>query len=82
MSSSGLTYSKSKIDKAGELLKSKSVSDNEKNLALDILSYWRIAHAIPLNSFAKVLKARSQKVSTDFIVAQRLKRTPSVCLSF
>lgn len=40
MSSSGLTYSKSKIDKAGELLKNKSISDNEKNLALDILSYW------------------------------------------
>ena len=35
---------------------------------------------MPLNSFAKVLKDRVQKVSHNAIVAQRLKRTPSILL--
>lgn len=35
---------------------------------------------MPLNTFAKVLKDRVQKVSHNAIVAQRLKRTPSILL--
>jgi ppGpp synthetase/RelA/SpoT-type nucleotidyltranferase len=73
-------YSKSKIDKAGEILKIKTDTSKEVGEALNILSEWRAYHAIPLSSFAKVLKDRAQKVSHHAIVAQRLKRTPSILL--
>jgi hypothetical protein len=47
-----------------------------------VLSNWRAFHAMPLDTFAKVLKTRVKKISSkeNFIVAQRLKRTPSILL--
>ena len=77
-----LKYSKSKVDKAGEILKEKGLSINEVNAALDVLSNWRAFHAIPLDTFAKILKSRVKKISKseNAIVAQRLKRTSSILL--
>lgn len=75
-----LHYSKTKIDKAGELLKSRIVSSHEKFQALDILSNWRAIHAVPLDTFARLLKTRTQKIHGHTMVAQRLKRTPSILL--
>lgn len=76
-----LEYSKTKIDRAGESLKNKaSATDDEIAQALGVLSNWRAYHAIPLDIFARVLRQRSQKVSTHTVVAQRLKRTPSILL--
>jgi len=80
MKSVSLIYSKSQIDKAGELLRSNQGSRDEVTHAMAVLSNWRDIHAIPLDTFAKVLKARAQKISTEAIVAQRLKRTPSILL--
>ncbi len=80
MKSVQLHYSKTKIDKAGETLKSKSVSSDEKIKALDILSNWRAIHAVPLDTFSRILKARAQKIDSTAIVAQRLKRTPSILI--
>lgn len=80
MKSVELEYSKSKIDKAGELLKTKDGSQDDITRALDVLSNWRAYHAMPLDTFAKVLKERVQKVSDKAIVAQRLKRAPSILL--
>lgn len=80
MKSVELRYSKSKIDRAGELLKRGPDASTEMTQALDILSNWRAIHAIPLDTFAKVLKTRAQKISDKAIVAQRLKRTPSILL--
>lgn len=80
MRSVELEYSKTKIDRAGELLKSKSGSEEEIAGALDVLSSWRAYHAIPLDSFATVLRQRIQKISDRAIAAQRLKRTPSILL--
>lgn len=80
MKSVELKNSKSKIDKAGELLKSKISSRTNTTQALEVLSNWRAYHALPLDTFAKVLKVRVQKVSTAAVVAQRLKRTRSILL--
>jgi putative GTP pyrophosphokinase len=80
MKSVELLHSKTKIDTAGELLKSKSILSNEKLQALDVLSNWRAIHAVPLDIFAKVLKSRAQRIQNNAIVAQRLKRTPSILL--
>ncbi|MBC7420961.1 MAG: hypothetical protein H7328_09560 [Bdellovibrio sp.] len=46
MRSVELLCSETKIDKAGELLKSKSVSSVEKLQALEILFNWRAIHTI------------------------------------
>lgn len=78
MKSVELAYSKSQIDKAGEFLKKTQGSKEEMTHALEVLSNWRDVHAMPLDTFAKVLKTRAQKISKDAIVAQRLKRTPSI----
>lgn len=80
MKSVELHYSKTKIDKAGELLKNTAVSSDEKLQALDILSNWRATHGVPLDTFARILKSRAQKINRSAIVAQRLKRTPSILL--
>lgn len=48
--------------------------------ALDVLSSWRAYHALPLDSFATVLRQRVQKMSVQAFVAQRLKRTSSILL--
>lgn len=80
MKSVELNYSKSKIDKAGEILKNNTAHGKEMIQALDVLSNWRDVHAMPLDTFAKVLKTRVQKISPGAIIAQRLKRTPSILL--
>src|SRR5207253_1939916 len=48
--------------------------------AIETLSNWRAYHAMQLDTFAKVLKERIQKISDNAVVAQRLKRTPSILL--
>ena len=80
MKSAGLQYSKTKIDRAGELLKNGNASEAEIANALEVLSNWRAYHAMPLDTFAKVLRERTQKISDQAFVAQRLKRTPSILL--
>ncbi len=80
MNSVKLEYSKSKIDKAGDQLKDQATTDANRTKALDILSNWRDVHATSLGTFAKILKTRSRKINNAAIVAQRLKRTPSIVL--
>lgn len=80
MKSAELEYSKTKIDRAGEMLKNKSGSVEDIANALNILSSWRAYHAMPLDTFATVLRQRIQKISEHAVVAQRLKRTPSILL--
>lgn len=77
---STLKYSKTKIDQAGEVLKNKTSTTEDITKALDVLSSWRAYHAIPLDTFATVLRQRVQKISDKAIVAQRLKRTSSILL--
>ena len=73
--------SKTKIDKAGQILLKQS-STKAYDEALEVLSIWRSYHAAPLSVFAQSLKARVKKVSfsNNCVVAQRLKRTPSIVL--
>lgn len=78
MKSTQLKYSKTEIDKAGTFLKEKKNQNPTK--ALNILSNWRTYHAMPLDTFAKVLKGRALKVNKKAIVVQRLKRTRSILL--
>lgn len=80
MKSTELKYSKTRIDRAGEVLKNEASIAEDVAQALDILSSWRAYHAMPLDTFASVLRQRIQKINTHAVVAQRLKRTPSILL--
>ena len=75
-----LIFSKTKVDKSGEALKKNGLQKDERQLWLEVLSNWRAFHVMSLDSFAKVLRARVKKISDNGIIAQRLKRTPSIIL--
>jgi ABC-2 type transport system permease protein len=58
-----LKHSKSKVDKAGEILKGLGLKSIQADAELDVLSNWRSFHAMPLDTFAKVLRSRVKKIS-------------------
>jgi len=71
-------YSKKKVKKAGETLVSPTASDDEKDAAMEILSNWRASHAYPMHAMLMFLRKKSSDIDDKSIVAQRLKRTPSI----
>jgi hypothetical protein len=84
-------YKKGDIDRAGAILSEwwgqplqpgvdESVSEDRQKLteAWLITQNWRTSHAYPLNAFQITLKARARRVEPGVLVAQRLKRMPSV----
>lgn len=68
-------HSNSSVDKAGRQLLN---SDNDEVHA--ILREWRGLHAYPLQSTVDILTDVAQQVDPGTIVAQRLKRLPSIKL--
>jgi hypothetical protein len=67
------------VDRAGQILRSVDASNEEELiLAFDVLENWRAAHAFPLNTFQVVLRRRAHEVDSEALVAQRLKRVPSI----
>ena len=71
-------YSKSKTDSAGEILRLKNGTEEEKIEALAILSNWRASHSYPMHIFTKRLKRVAENLDKHAITAQRLKRVPSI----
>lgn len=78
-------YRKGVIDRAGAMLVEWWVSDDPKpkdvekwGEAVDIIGNWRACHGLPLNVVQKGLRDRTRKVEPKAIIAQRLKRFPSV----
>jgi len=73
-------YSRTKIDKAGDVLRANGDSaEDEKICALDILSNWRASYNYPINTFqASLRKKANDTCKCKVIVAQRLKRMPSI----
>lgn len=68
--------SKKSVRKAGEVLASSPEIDVA---ALDVLSKWRHIHAHPINTFQAYLRKKVKVLGfKNPIVAQRLKRTPSI----
>lgn len=70
------TYSKSRIIKAGQIIKSGNYTDNELQNALLVIDNWRASHAFPLQVIYCNLKRNFS--SENIIVAQRLKRLNSI----
>jgi ppGpp synthetase/RelA/SpoT-type nucleotidyltranferase len=83
MSTSHLTVPPSKKDLtwAGSVLRNEAVSDPDHSSAMQILSQWRQAHSYALNTFQAMLRGRCDYLGfrdQAAVVAQRLKRTPSI----
>ncbi|WP_071058663.1 RelA/SpoT domain-containing protein [Pelistega sp. MC2] len=65
--------SKKQVKKAGDTL----VKNPKDAKAMEILSQWRSLHAHPVNTFQALLRKKALKIK-DAVIAQRLKRTPSI----
>lgn len=67
---------KSSVRKAGDKLKDSSLDHTE---ALDVLSAWRALHSYPINTFQATLRGKVESLGLKkAIIAQRLKRLPSI----
>ena len=71
-------FSKRQIATAGELLRSDKLSIQDKEWSNDVLSNWRAIHSYPINTFQSTLRDKLKIVDKKALVAQRLKRAPSI----
>ena len=71
-------YSKERVKKAGVTLFNESSTDDEYEEALQILNNWRSSHSYPVNTFQAGLRTKLNAMGVNGIVAQRLKRIPSI----
>src|SRR5690348_609951 len=72
------TESKSKINKAGKILVQSNFFTTEYQAALELANRWRACHAYPINTFQATLRTKVRNLSGEPIVAQRLKRMPTI----
>ncbi len=71
-------YPSSQVDKAGEILRKSHMSDEETDFSEKVIDNWRSIHTYALNTFQATLRSKLDKVDKQGLVAQRLKRTPSI----
>lgn len=72
-------FSKGQVNKAGEIL----ISDGPFNIndflwANNVLANWRACHLYPINTFQALLRLKLKSIDQNALVAQRLKRAPSI----
>lgn len=71
--------SRSAVKRAGDVLKDKQANQEDRDKALDILSIWRSYHSILINTFQATLRKKIEAIGCkEVIIAQRLKRLPSI----
>lgn len=73
-------FPKNEVNRAGNILKSTDPPHSEWAWAHQVLANWRACHGYPLNTFRATLTKRLGSLDRDAIIAQRLKRAPSVIL--
>jgi putative GTP pyrophosphokinase len=72
-------FTKSQVSRAGEILAdSDSYSVFDQVWASDVLANWRGSHGYPINTFQATLRKKLEYIDDQAIVAQRLKRAPSI----
>ena len=71
-------FSKSEINKAGSILVSSNPPPEDHNWAQEVLTNWRACHGYPINTFQATLRQKLRHVDTNALVAQRLKRAPTI----
>lgn len=70
-------YSRSKIIKAGKIVRKNESTPEQISVATSVIDNWRAAHAYPLHVIYMHLRGMS-KDRDDIIVAERLKRLDSI----
>ena len=73
-----LDYSRKAVGRAGATLQEGRYPAEEYSQALEVLSNWRASHIYPLSKIQNLLYKRAKKVDSKALIAQRLKRTPSI----
>lgn len=81
-------FSRSKVSKAGDFLSQQQDIDDITKItdevldelihSYEVLAKWRACHGYPINTFQATLRTRLKKIDHTALVAQRLKRTPSI----
>ena len=71
-------YSKSKVNKAGKILVNFRDIDDDFMWAFDVVDNWRVCHGYPINTFQATLRQKLKNIDSKALVAQRLKRLPSI----
>ena len=72
-----MIYSHSEIDRVGEIIRHERFDDDYYD-AVKVLNNWREAHGAILDKFFDKCVKLSRKIDKDIIVAQRLKRLPTI----
>lgn len=73
-----LNHTKREIDEAGRGLAGNSLTEADREQALEILGNWRSTHSFPLNTLQVGLRRYSSQITPQYVVAQRLKRVTSI----
>lgn len=71
-------FSKKQVAKAGDILRDTGSSEDERKWATEVLGNWRAIHSYPINTFQATLRDKLKFIDERALVAQRLKRTPSI----
>lgn len=71
-------FSRKDVNKAGAVLIDPNVDDLSRSEALTIVNNWRASHYFPLNAIQNGLRQKAVKVNERSLVAQRIKRLPSI----
>lgn len=72
-------FSRKQVNRAGHILVDPGAfSAAEQARAADVLANWRACHGYPINTFQATLRAKLRNGYGASIVAQRLKRAPSI----
>lgn len=72
------TISKQEINRAGRILAENRPNGITISDAIDLVDQWRACHAYPINTFQSTLRRKLKKFSNEPLVAQRLKRMPTI----
>lgn len=72
-------YKREEVNRAAKkALLDNKVDESTRNNALVIVNNWRASHAYPLQAIKMTLKRRACKVDGSAVIAQRMKRLPSI----
>ncbi len=70
--------SRKSIRRAGDILRNPNRTAEEFSVAMSTLSQWRQLHSYPINTFQAYFRKITKQHYPEALVAQRLKRTPSI----
>ena len=71
-------FGRARVVAAGKILAGRKQGVGKWAEVFDIVGNWRSSHAYPLQVFSETLRRRARRVCPGALVAQRLKRLPSI----